>query len=447
MSNPNFQFDNGEIKIKLKNEWTTVNLDEYDIIGIAGKPGANGAVLKGIHKITKRTDAIKIWLPRKDAKNGEVKESQYLEEIKKIARLNHPNIVKIHDAWIKSSCYFCSMEYVDGCTLETWISSHARKWERLDILNKIFMAVKAYQDEGIIHGDLHANNILIDKEQNIHIIDFGTSVTSKYADQSKYRENFLMYELVEKVMGDDFSDEIFLFKKYSLSGEIQNEDDVRNAIPALVSDTISEYIKLEMIKFQVEKLTDLDNLREICECIARGSYINIDFFYKNMPAWCVKEVIDAFPKIFYETLQNVIYGESQYDYNEAEKVTYLSLYVYYKYYKSIQTEIDASIYDKLMHNQKGNDAYFEMINQEKDLFGLHRHLLEKYNDEDEVYGIEGRIRGMLASVLSQFYKGYYLHILRSEYLEMRQIKMGDESLYNKIINLSYIYRFNNGIKD
>ena len=451
MANPNFKLDNGEIKIKIKNKWTTVNFNEYENIEIVGEPGANGVVVKGIHKITGRADAIKIWLPRKDAKSGEVRESQYYAEIRKIAKLNHPNIVKIYNAWIENSCYFCSMEYIDGCTLRTWISSPRRKWQRLDILNKIFMAIKVYQDKGIIHGDIHTNNIMIDKAGEIHIIDFGTSVTSKYDEQSTYRENYLMYELVEKVMGEDFSNEIFLFKKYSLKTKVQNKNDVRNAIPALVTETISEYIKFEMIKYQIKKLTDSGDLPEICECIARGLYINMDFVYKNMDTWCSQSVIEAFPQIFFETLEYVIYGEASKADNKAEEMQYLSLYVYYRYYKSIQSEIDASIYDKAYQkmqyliNKKEYDEYIKLINQEKDLFDLHRRLQEKC-DEDEIYRIEGDIRGMLESVLSHFYNGYYLHILRSEYLEMQQIKM-DESLHNKIVNLSNIYRFNNGIED
>lgn len=452
MSNPNFKIDNGEIKIKIKNKWTTVNFNEYENIEIVGEPGANGVVVKGIHKITGRADAIKIWLPRKDAKSGEVRKSQYYAEIQKIAKLNHPNIVKIYNAWIENSCYFCSMEYIDGCTLKTWISSTRSKWQRLEILNKIFMTIKAYQDKGIIHGDIHAKNILIDKSEEIHIIDFGTSVTSKYGEQSKYRENFLMYELVEKVMGDDFSTDIFLFKKYSLNAGIQNKNDVRNAIPALVSGTILEYIKLEMLKLQIVKLTDLRDLFEICECIARGLYINMDFVYKNMDAWCSQDIIDAFPQRFYDTLEDVIYGEVQRHDNKAEELQYLSLYVYYRHYKSVQTEVHASIYDKAyqelqyLFNKKEYDEYIKIINQKIDLFDLHIYLQEIYFDEDEIYRIEGDIRVMLESVLSHFYNGYYIHILRSEYLEMQQIKM-DENLYNKIVNLSNIYRFNSGIED
>ena len=80
------------------------------------------------------------------------------------------------------------------------------------------------------------------------------------------------------------------------------------------------------------------------------------------------------------------------------------------------------------------------------MFDLHRCLQEKYDEEDDIYRIEDDIRGMLESILSLFYNGYYLHILRSEYLEMKQIKM-DESLHSKIVNLSNVYRFNNGIKD
>ena len=71
MSNPNFKLDNGEINIKIKNKWITVNFNEYENIEIVGEPGANGVVVKGIHKITGRVDAIKIWLPRKNANRDE----------------------------------------------------------------------------------------------------------------------------------------------------------------------------------------------------------------------------------------------------------------------------------------------------------------------------------------------------------------------------------------
>ena len=193
MPNPNYQNNNGKIKIKINDSWIEPQFERYENIEPIGEPGANGVVIKGTHKITKREDAIKIWLPRNRNGKEQVNEKQYLKEIQKITKLNDPRIVKIYDAWKENSCYCCSMEFIAGITYEAWLKKNCDITVRINMLLKIFDAIVFYQSQGIIHGDIHLKNILIDENEEIHIIDFGTSIISSYEEQSIYRENFLMY--------------------------------------------------------------------------------------------------------------------------------------------------------------------------------------------------------------------------------------------------------------
>lgn len=168
MPNPNYQNNNGKIKIKINDSWIEPQFERYENLEPIGEPGANGVVIKGTHKITKREDAIKIWLPRNRNGKEQVNEKQYLKEIQKITKLNDPRIVKIYDAWKENSCYCCSMEFIAGITYEAWLKKNCDITVRINMLLKIFDAIVFYQSQGIIHGDIHLKNILIDENERPH---------------------------------------------------------------------------------------------------------------------------------------------------------------------------------------------------------------------------------------------------------------------------------------
>lgn len=92
MPNPNYRYKDGRIMIKIDGSWIEPKFRRYENIKPIGEPGANGVVIKGTHKITKRNDAIKIWLPRKRNGKNEIREEQYLAEVQKITQLNDPSI-------------------------------------------------------------------------------------------------------------------------------------------------------------------------------------------------------------------------------------------------------------------------------------------------------------------------------------------------------------------
>lgn len=450
MPNPNYRYKDGRIMIKIDGSWIEPKFRRYENIKPIGEPGANGVVIKGTHKITKRNDAIKIWLPRKRNGKNEIREEQYLAEVQKITQLNDPRIAKIYDAWTENGCYCCSMEFIDGITYEKWLEENHDMDKRINILSEIFETIVLYQSQGIIHGDIHSRNILIDKEQQVHIIDFGTSSLSSYKEQSNYRENLLMYELVEKTLGNRFDNQAFLLKKYDFGRNVEKFDDIRNAVPIFFSKSVLSYLHLLFMLTNLHNIiNEPKDIYEYCRCIAKGFYLNMDYFYDKVSGEN-KQKLKKFTNIMFESLEDEIYEECQEDVNKMEMMEFLSLFVYFGEIKKglLNGKIKEEIMEKYISERYFSEPQkiIDIINASNDLFDFHNTLIEITGDAEEVYLIELDLRGCMYSIIKEIYKGYLLHILRDLHLHMEWLKY-QKGMCDKLSRLSPAYCFNSGILD
>lgn len=134
--------------------------------------GGQAIVYKAVHKPTKTHVAIKILLP---SLLGSTRARYYFErEAELIARLNHPNIVKIRDSGIIHGQYFFVMEFIKGQPLYRYAEAQNLSFrERIILFNKICDAVTYAHQQGIIHRDLKSGNVLVDERGEPHILDFG----------------------------------------------------------------------------------------------------------------------------------------------------------------------------------------------------------------------------------------------------------------------------------
>lgn len=448
MLNPNYEYKDGKIKVKINGSWIEPSFERYENIQPIGEPGANGVVIKGTHKITRRDDAIKIWLPRKRNGKNEIREEQYLAEVQKIAKLKDSRIATIHDAWTENGCYCCSMEFIEGITYEKWLEKNHDMNNRINMLLKIFEAIVFYQSQGIIHGDIHSNNILIEKNEEIHIIDFGTSSISAYKEQSNHRENFLMYELVEKTLANQFDNKAFLYKKYKLRGKIENLDDIRNAVPIFFSKSVLCYLHLIIMLTNLHDIINQpEDIYEYCRYIAKGLYLNMDYFYSKVSGEN-EHKLEKFTNIMFECLEDEMYEDSQYDSNKAEKMVFISLFAYFEEVKKglLNGKIKEGMMEKYINARRLHkpNKIISIINKSNDLFEFHNILMKTIGDNTVVYSIETELRKSLYNIIEETYEGYLLHILRHLNLRMEELKRQNE-LCDRIIRLSYIYCFNNRI--
>lgn len=141
---------------------------DYRFLKLVGK-GASGHIYKAIWKPYNKMVAVKV-LNTKASKN---QRARFLREVKAIARLMHPNIVKIYEVDISNACYY-SMQYIDGCTLDPVIKSAKYNIRaKVKLLVKVAKALHYAHGEGFIHRDIKPQNILVSRKGKPLLIDFG----------------------------------------------------------------------------------------------------------------------------------------------------------------------------------------------------------------------------------------------------------------------------------
>ena len=96
-------------------------------------------------------------------------------EVRLLKLLHHPNIVKLHEVAETNQEIILTMEHADGGELFDYIVTQGRVKEReaRRIFRQIVSAVDYCHSNCIIHRDLKPENVLLDKERNVKIIDFG----------------------------------------------------------------------------------------------------------------------------------------------------------------------------------------------------------------------------------------------------------------------------------
>jgi predicted Ser/Thr protein kinase len=143
-------------------------LDSFEHLG----QGGMGVVYKARQRHLNRVVAVKLLPP--SVGDDPAFAERFTREAQALARLNHPNIVQVHDFGRTDDYFYFVMEYVDGVNLRALIRDHKLDPEAaLKIVPQICEALQFAHDEGIVHRDIKPENILVDKKGRVKIADFG----------------------------------------------------------------------------------------------------------------------------------------------------------------------------------------------------------------------------------------------------------------------------------
>ena len=142
--------------------------EHFELIG----PGGMGTVYRASQKRLARPVAVKVL--HRDLAATPAFTERFEREARTLARLDHPNIVRVHDFGHRDGLYYLVMELVDGVTLrETITAGGVEPDEALAMVPQICAALQYAHDQGVVHRDIKPENILLDKSGALKVADFG----------------------------------------------------------------------------------------------------------------------------------------------------------------------------------------------------------------------------------------------------------------------------------
>jgi len=144
----------------------------YQIIDRLGE-GGMGVVYKARQVSMDRTVALKV-LSEKYSANSEFID-RFIREARAAGRLNHPNVIHVHDVSKAGGRYFFSMEHIDGPTVKALLKEKGRLplKQTLEIVNQAAKALEFAHENGIIHRDIKPDNIMLTSEGIVKLADLG----------------------------------------------------------------------------------------------------------------------------------------------------------------------------------------------------------------------------------------------------------------------------------
>jgi len=148
-----------------------VRIGPYEILSLLGK-GGMGEVYKARDTRLQRVVALKILRAENVADLD--RKARFLLEARAASRLNHSNIVTIHDISEEQGICYIAMEYVAGTPLDKRIAGSGLPLkDAMKYAAEIAAALAAAHSAGIVHRDLKPANIVITDDGRAKLLDFG----------------------------------------------------------------------------------------------------------------------------------------------------------------------------------------------------------------------------------------------------------------------------------
>jgi tRNA A-37 threonylcarbamoyl transferase component Bud32 len=147
-------------------------IGDYRVIGIIGA-GGMGQVFQVEHKITKRKEAMKVLIADL-ADDTQIQ--RFNREIEVQARLNHPNIAAVHNAFRLKDRMILVLEFVEGQTLENLLKQGRPQLEAgIDYIRQTLEALSYAHQAGVIHRDVSPANLMVTENGLVKLMDFGVA--------------------------------------------------------------------------------------------------------------------------------------------------------------------------------------------------------------------------------------------------------------------------------
>ena len=193
-----------------------VNLQRRFAIVSETSRGSMSRVYRAVDNQTGRTVCLKVQSKEKNeaaASRTSAREPRPLEG-EMAMQIVHPHIVRTFEFGDSTQGeHFIAMEYIDGVSLQyVRESCSARTAQKVELLAQAAEALAAVHAAGFMHHDINPRNYLVDREQQVKLIDFGLAVPNTPAFRRPgNRTGTLQYMAPELLRREPIDERIDIF--------------------------------------------------------------------------------------------------------------------------------------------------------------------------------------------------------------------------------------------
>ncbi|MBI4713485.1 MAG: serine/threonine protein kinase, partial [Planctomycetes bacterium] len=191
---------------------TTTVFGRYVIESKLGQGGMGIVYLASDPSLDRKVALKVITSTDKDAVERFLREAQF------IAKLQHPNIVRVYESGTVGNQHYFTMDYIEGTSLLKLIMTRKLTSQSIArVIQQVASALDYAHSQNIIHRDIKPANILVDKDGRAYVTDFGLSKRLSGLDRSLTIEGALVgtpdYMSPEQAKGNkkeiDYRSDIF----------------------------------------------------------------------------------------------------------------------------------------------------------------------------------------------------------------------------------------------
>jgi tetratricopeptide (TPR) repeat protein len=155
------------------------SIARYVVIDTLGA-GSMGVVHLAYDPELDRKVAIKLLRPSARVGTAAIARERIVREAHALAKLDHPNVVSVHDVGVLDDRVWIAMEYVDGDTLRAWLAVPRDVQTKLAVLVAAGRGLAAAHAAGFVHRDFKPDNVMVGRDPRaagsiprVRVTDFG----------------------------------------------------------------------------------------------------------------------------------------------------------------------------------------------------------------------------------------------------------------------------------
>jgi serine/threonine-protein kinase len=166
---------------------TPLLFDRYRVDGVLGE-GGQAVVLQAFDQRLAVPRALKVMLPT--AARRRTQRERFVSEAQLLARIEHPNIVRVYDVDATGTVPYFVMELVTGGSLADRLRRGVLPPHlAVQVLEQLCAGLEVAHDAGVVHRDVKPQNVLIAPGGLCKLVDFGIA---RFEDQARTRQGIAM---------------------------------------------------------------------------------------------------------------------------------------------------------------------------------------------------------------------------------------------------------------